>query len=474
MECSTTMKSRKTIFVLAYIAIIVLLSIDWAYSLHQYYTTPIDGDLPGAIVPADDVLPILDSPLGFKTLFDGEQYPNPNKYFAHSICHLWFNNVPLFLQHIVSPIDSLYLACAIGKLLMHILLIIIIIIVITGSYRIWSFKSITLALLITTLFQSHGYQTYIGIIDIATTYSFFYALPTIVLLISLLPLLLEVLHNKKIPHRVTILWLVWIPLCTLSGPLNPGVALIICFIWFVISIIKKQKLTFNQKVLLTALSIFSLYSLFLGSYNSINGEHVKPIIQRYIDLPKGLFYILTGKLAWPILITSLIINTILVKHTNATLFKQLKQRWIIILTFSTLYLLLLPLGGYRDYRPYIIRYDTFIPITITMIYMYAYSTYHLTKYYNAKRRCLYLPFTILIMLIFSNADNNKYTNNQCERNAIEQIATSNSKIVEINTDCLVAEWKKSTNPQDSKLACKMLERLNIISDEKLYFHSMDK
>ena len=63
---------------------------------------------------------------------------------------------------------------------------------------------------------------------------------------------------------------------------------------------------------------------------------------------------------------------------------------------------------------------------------------------------------------------------QCERNAIEQIATSNSKIVEINTDCLVAEWKKSTNPQDSKLACKMLERLNIISDEKLYFHSMDK
>lgn len=468
------MKSRKTIFVLAYIAIIVLLSIDWAYSLHQYYTTPIDGDLPGAIVPADDVLPILDSPLGFKTLFDGEQYPNPNKYFAHSICHLWFNNVPLFLQHFVSPIDSLYLACAIGKLLMHILLIIIIIIVITGSYRIWSFKSITLALLITTLFQSHGYQTYIGIIDIATTYSFFYALPTIVLLISLLPLLLEVLHNKKIPHRVTILWLVWIPLCTLSGPLNPGVVLIICFIWFVISIIKKQKLTFNQKVLLTALSIFSLYSLFLGSYNSINGEHVKPIIQRYIDLPKGLFYILTGKLAWPILITSLIINTILVKHTNATLFKQLKQRWIIILTFSTLYLLLLPLGGYRDYRPYIIRYDTFIPITITMIYMYAYSTYHLTKYYNAKRRCLYLPFTILIMLIFSNADNNKYTNNQCERNAIEQIATSNSKIVEINTDCLVAEWKKSTNPQDSKLACKMLERLNIISDEKLYFHSMDK
>lgn len=468
------MKSRKTIFVLAYIAIIVLLSIDWAYSLHQYYTTPINGDLPGAIVPADDVLPILDSPLGFKTLFDGEQYPNPNKYFAHSICHLWFNNVPLFLQHFVSPIDSLYLACAIGKLLMHILLIIIIIIVITGSYRIWSFKSITLALLITTLFQSHGYQTYIGIIDIATTYSFFYALPTIVLLISLLPLLLEVLHNKKIPHRVTILWLVWIPLCTLSGPLNPGVVLIICFIWFVISIIKKQKLTFNQKVLLTALSIFSLYSLFLGSYNSINGEHVKPIIQRYIDLPKGLFYILTGKLAWPILITSLIINTILVKHTNATLFKQLKQRWIIILTFSTLYLLLLPLGGYRDYRPYIIRYDTFIPITITMIYMYAYSTYHLTKYYNAKRRCLYLPFTILIMLIFSNADNNKYTNNQCERNAIEQIATSNSKIVEINTDCLVAEWKKSTNPQDSKLACKMLERLNIISDEKLYFHSMDK
>lgn len=457
-----------------YTFVLFILLLDFTHSFEHYYYTPIDGDLPGAIVPADDVLPILDSPLGFNTLFNGEEYPNPNKYFAHKICHLWFNNVPLFLQHFVSPIDSLYLTCAIGKLLMHILLIIIIIIVITGSYRIWSFKSITLALLITTLFQSYGYQAYIGIIDIATTYSFFYALPTIILLIYLLPLLFEILHNKNIPHWVTILWLAWVPLCTLSGPLNPGIALTICFIWFAISIIKKQKLTFNQKVLLSALTIFSLYSLFLGTNNSINGEHIKPIIQRYADLPKGLFYILTGKLAWPILITSLIINTILVKRTNATLYKQLKERWFIILTFSTLYLLLLPLGGYRDYRPYIVRYDTFIPITITMIYMYTYSTYHLIKCYNTKQRCLYLPFPILIMLIFSNADNNKYTNNQCERNAIEQIATSNNKVVMINTDCLVAEWKQSTDPLDSKLACKMFERLNIISNEKLYFHSMDK
>ena len=110
-----------------YTFVLFILLLDFTHSFEHYYYTPIDGDLPGAIVPADDVLPILDSPLGFNTLFNGEEYPNPNKYFAHKICHLWFNNVPLFLQHFVSPIDSLYLTCAIGKLLMHILLIIIII-----------------------------------------------------------------------------------------------------------------------------------------------------------------------------------------------------------------------------------------------------------------------------------------------------------------------------------------------------------
>jgi hypothetical protein len=42
------------------------------------------------------------------------------------------------------------------------------------------------AILITPLFQTNGYRSYMGIIDPATTYTFFYALPTILILIYLL------------------------------------------------------------------------------------------------------------------------------------------------------------------------------------------------------------------------------------------------------------------------------------------------
>jgi hypothetical protein len=47
--------------------------------------------------------------------------------------------------------------------------------------------------------------------------------------------------------------------------------------------------------------------------------------------------------------------------------------WIGIFTF--MYIMLLPFGGYRPYRPRIIRYDTFMPVTIALIYYFGASTY---------------------------------------------------------------------------------------------------
>ncbi len=57
----------KRIFVLL---LITLLFVDIGYSFLQHYYTPFDGGMAGGIVPADDVTPILDSPLGFNAKFD--------------------------------------------------------------------------------------------------------------------------------------------------------------------------------------------------------------------------------------------------------------------------------------------------------------------------------------------------------------------------------------------------------------------
>lgn len=42
-------------------------------------------------------------------------------------------------------------------------------------------------------------------------------------------------------------------------------------------------------------------------------------------------------------------------------------KWIGV--FSLFYILLLPLGGYRDYRPNVLRHDTILPITLSLIFV---------------------------------------------------------------------------------------------------------
>ena len=49
----------------------------------QHYSMPLDGDMAGGIVPAEDVKLILNDPFGISVITDNAVYPNPNRYFAH-------------------------------------------------------------------------------------------------------------------------------------------------------------------------------------------------------------------------------------------------------------------------------------------------------------------------------------------------------------------------------------------------------
>lgn len=65
-----------------YFVLLLFCVADIAYSFMQHYSQTLDGDMAGGIVPAADVVPILNSPLGLDALLNNETYPNPNRYFA--------------------------------------------------------------------------------------------------------------------------------------------------------------------------------------------------------------------------------------------------------------------------------------------------------------------------------------------------------------------------------------------------------
>ena len=469
-ESSKLFRNNRIYTILLSLLLVGFIVFDLSYTFRQFYLTPIDGDMAGGVVPAEDVKPILEHPLGLAVIHAEEAYPNPNKFFSHWTFYHYFNHVPNWLQHFVSPLDSVYLACAIAKILMQILLLWLMAVAVTGFLNPFRLHNLIVIALFSTLFQTYGYHSYMGIIDPAITYSFFYALPIIFLAIYLIPYWLCVRHGKSVSRIFSFLWLLWIPLATLSGPLNPGIALIIILLLGVHLLFHHQRSSTYQLITFVPLALASVYSLFIGTFNSISQAPELDLWSRYAVLPKGLFTLLTGKLSWLLIILTLVINSILVCKWIPSAWKQIKRELWWVLAFSLIYILLLPFGGYRDYRPYILRYDTFLPVTLCFIYLVISTSLRLLTYIKGKKFFIPLAYLLLFAFAFENADNMNFTTNSAERNAIATIATSPQPVVPIPSDCKLASWYIISQPEDSKLICDMFVRFNVFSPDKRFYN----
>ena len=139
--------------------------------------------------------------------------------------------------------------------------------------------------------------------------------------------------------------------------------------------------------------------------------------------------------------------------------------------FSLLYILFLPLGGYKDYRPYILRYDTIMPITIGLIFIYAKSSFQLLKLFEGKRKNSYILLIALTTIIFSYADKPEFNKNKCEEIALEKISKSNTKIVYIENDCTILSWNKILDSEKSTLNGQLLQIWNIANESKQYYQN---
>ncbi len=286
---------------LIYILLLLLLITDLGYSFMQHLSQPLDGDMAWNLIPANDVKPILESPLGLKAIRENITYANPNRFFCHWIFREYLLSVPILIQKFAGPIDSVYLACAISKIIIQIVLVILLAMAITGSANMFKLDFLIATVLVTPLFQTNGYRSYMGIIDPSTSYTFFYALPCAILLLYLMPFIRQFYHERKLTAQLFIM-ILWFPLTfvvCLSGPLNPGIVLIFSLLVFMPRLIKyfvcSNRKGFIKRVsgaiamvpknywfFLVPVSFLSLYSLFLGRYISANGIWLAIVIELYL------------------------------------------------------------------------------------------------------------------------------------------------------------------------------------------------
>ena len=471
-----------------YCILLLLLLADLGYSFAQHLSQPLDGDMAWNIVPGDDVKPILESPLGTGVILANKSYPNPNRFFCHYFMREYFVTIPLFLQKFTDPIDSIYLSCAIIKIFIQLILIILLAASITGTFDIRRLDFMLAAVLVTPFFQTEGYQSYMGIIDRSPTYTFFYALPCALLLLYMSPFIQQYFHGKK-PAAQILIYILWIPFAiviSLSGPLNPGIVLISSLLLFAGRLsknyIQSDQSGIYQRMLtslsgvprnywfyLLPVSLFSLYSLYIGMNNSNNVAI--PLSELYARLPGGIYNPVTTKLGFPVLLLCLALNYLLIRkickavegNKILTMFK-----WIGI--FALLYILLLPLGGYRENRPNIIRYDTIMPVTIGLIFMFGISTIFLFKNLAGKQKRWYLPVIFAVLLLFTLNDEPQFDKNKCERIALREISESKSSIVRIQGDCNVLSWERILKPEDSRLKAQLLTIWNVTRENKLFYN----
>ncbi len=477
---------RSAFFAGRFVCIVLgaLLLGDFAYSFLQYYHQPLDGDMAWNLLPSPDVAPIFNSPFGLDAILGERLYANPNRYFGHWLYREYLLNAPLLPQNFQSPIDSVYLACAFAKAIVHILLVYLLTVAITGKLSVFNKLGLFVGLLCTVFFQANGYRNFMGIIDPSTTFTFFYALPSIYLILLLLPAILFYVHGRSLmvtPIR-SICLLVLVMVVSLSGPLNPAVILVIALLYgvgilreFLLSgwtwnAIVKNPMPRQYLFIYLFAVLFSAYSLFLGKFNLTSHLIQNSILDSYSRLPYGIYYQFSQKLGFPLLFLTIIINYLLIRSfADSPIFKKYQRLLFWFATFSITYILLLPLGGFRPYRPHILRYDTILPITLGLIFLLGISTTIVMRSVHSKLRYAYMVVIAAIMLIFTRADEPKFDGNECERAALEKLSAASSEIVKLSADCSVVDWRPITNPEKSEASAELIYKWGITDRVRLYY-----
>ncbi|MFN6943809.1 MAG: hypothetical protein ACK4ND_02605 [Cytophagaceae bacterium] len=481
-------------FVKKHLALLLILFLlaDTIYSYHQHLLFPVDGDLPTLIAPSEGYKHVLDDPLGLRVIRYQEEYAAPNRFFAHYTTYLTFRNLPLCLQSFMSPIDSLYVSIALVKTFIQISIILILGVLIALPFGINLKKVLISSSLITPFFQTSGFFEYMAVIDSSISYTMFYALPSLLLLIFMFPYYKAAFTGYSgLPAVIKPLWVLLIVVLALNGPLLAPILIIACGLSLFYLIYKDWGKNGNSRFyhrlahavysidkqllfsFLFAIGL-SLYSFYIGRYNSENSWVNLSLMERYARLPSGIvnaFFSFREGL-FPIILF-IVGNFVIISKIDDKQKRSIILALQILLVFSVIYMLMLPMGGYREYRPFILRRDTLQPVLIGLFYAYGISSFLVIKNLKGYKRYAY-GFTLVIMaFMYTWRDHLPIYTNACERNSLKVLSESDADCLKLEENCSVLQWGVFPECDVTTYSAIMLERWNITSRPVKYFHDLE-
>jgi hypothetical protein len=475
---------RQQPWLLPLLVAFVLINLGLAF--FRNYHLRLDGDIAPIVLPRADYAQVLRDPFGWAALTKQQLYAGPNRFFAHIAMYLYWRNVPLLLQAFMSPIASLYTAQALFNTSVQALLLYVMGWYATGTRRLGNRRLWLAMALMIPFFQTTGYNQQMAIMDNEVTYNFFYALPLLMLLVLLWPLYRAVSQGQ--PVRLSALQLVAMLLLAVvlafNGPIITGMVLVLLlgvglhtarqrWRWPIGQWL--QGLPWRPALLWGWFGALCVYSLYIGHYNSENITTMSvSVAERYQRVPYGIFYILTNRLGLPLLVLGCLANLWLVRRLlpataeNRRLGPMLG--WLGL--FAIVYALLLPLGGYRPYRPYILHHDCIVPITVGFVIFYGLSAGRLLAQLRGLQLRYYVVAMAAMAAIYLNADRRlyKYGDKIREYEALQLLAQPNAPaVVELPHHCTVVSWDPITDPISSLTNAEMLHYWHVTNGLKMYY-----
>ncbi|RFP65868.1 hypothetical protein D0N36_06595 [Hymenobacter lapidiphilus] len=464
--------------------LVLFVALDLGYTYWQNYRMPLDGDLAGIVLPAPRSQPVLSDPFGWAALTRREVYVAPNRFFAHFAMVSYFKTVPFALQRFMPPIESVYVACGLFSAAVQALVLYVLGLYATGRARLGRRFWLTVAVLV-PLFQSAGYHNQMGIIDNAITYTFFYAFPLALLGLFYWPFYRATQGAEAFRPR----WWQYGLLAGLAvvlsfnGPVIPGVVAVlstgICLHW-----LRRQwratggnwaavvrHVPWPAFSLLLLLGALCLYSFYVGQFELESRNTTITLAERYRRLPTGLNETFFRRPALAILLGVVLLNMLLTGRLLPATPESRRLRQLLgwLAVFAVAYMLLLPLGGYREYRPYIIRRDSIMPVLLGLMALYGATTYYLATHLTGRRRAGYLSWVAALCLFYTVSDNSwRYPTNGCQRDALETLARATTPTVDLPQNCPVLAWGPIPTYAESDIQAQLLAYWNITWGKRLY------
>lgn len=482
--------------------------VDLGHTGLWFFRTQVDPDLSRVAGPTQSYAHVLHDPFGIDGLQTGLRYPGAGRFMAHVTTKAWADHALGWMHVVVSdPVRSLYFSLAFTAIVVHIGFLVV------GCGYLRAYQPMTTT---STIFGAFGLSLfvqlasqrfYVGIIDHSMSYTFAYAIPLLALAAFFLPVYRSLLHRDYVPSLIVSAALVPVAIyLAFSGPLVQPVVALIGVLSVVAQAIRRNRLLVHWRLVpgLVALAILSAWGMYVSQFNSEATTSVT-IRTRYSLLRHGLFEVLVRPSSpWPLLLAALVfLYQFVARSAPGTVRLCLRKHLIVGVSFSVAWLTLLPLGGYRNYRPFILSSVTLLPVTLMAAYLFVLlirlalrariaqrmSTQDVQDVLSAQdasldqskafaqhgmalrgvRRLVPLGFSAIVLVLLALGKLAAApSNNACQRATFDQLRDETGPVLVIPRTCpILTETVGALNDPDYQQAItKLLQRWRIIESNQ--------